>query len=350
MERHDRVLADQFGLSIAQAHEQGLRKTLLWGADKYCFPRERDEPQCWAVPESFLSHNVYGKHTQDRSMRYADPRHLNSGTVIGSLGDLRDCVDAALILIENTWNATFNHRNSDQFYLGKLYARQEVNHTMAITGGRIPNLKGTRKLPQFSGFGTEQTDYHMAVDHESAFTCTQCANVDWMRNIAFDRPGHRSVVKGNSSKKKHPFKPFTIQMPGLVVNALTKLYDAIDHEQPTEEWIKSVQLGTNIATGHIYPLYHGTCRKSNFMSRYMDLWLYPMSRRLLGAASKALEAKEPLTGGMVDGRYWVSSQHYPHDEDGLQGLGGIYTDAEDNMESFIPLTEFCDGYLEELLL
>ncbi|EKJ67423.1 hypothetical protein FPSE_12408 [Fusarium pseudograminearum CS3096] len=350
MERHDRVLADQFGLSIAQAHEQGLRKTLLWGADKYCFPRERDEPQCWAVPESFLSHNVYGKHTQDRSMRYADPRHLNSGTVIGPLGDLRDCIDAALILIENTWNATFNHRNSDQFYLGKLYARQEVNHTMAITGGRIPNLKGTRKLPQFSGFGTEQTDYHMAVDHESAFTCTQCANVDWMRNIAFDRPGHRSVVKGNSSKKKHPFKPFTIQMPGLVVNALTKLYDAIDHEQPTEEWIKSVQLGTNIATGHIYPLYHGTCRKSNFMSRYMDLWLYPMSRRLLGAASKALEAKEPLTGGMVDGRYWVSSQHYPHDEDGLQGLGGIYTDAEDNMESFIPLTEFCDGYLEELLL
>ncbi|PCD33980.1 hypothetical protein FGRA07_09135 [Fusarium graminearum] len=290
-------------------------------------------------------HNVYGKQTQDRSMRYADPRYLNSGT----LGDLRDCVDAALTLIEGTWNATFDHRNSDQFCLGKLYARQEVNHAMAVTGGSIPNLKGTRKLPQFSEFGTEQTDYHMAVDHESAFTCTQCASVDWMRNIAFDRPGHRSVVKGNISKKKHPFKPFTIRMPGILVNALTKLYDAIDHEQPTEEWIKSVKLGTNIATGHIYPLYHGTCRKSNFMSRYMNLWLYPMSSRLLEAASKALEAREPLMGDMVDGRYWVSSQHYPDDEEGLQGLGGIYTDSKDNKERFIPLTEFCAGYLEELV-
>ncbi|CAG1981665.1 unnamed protein product [Fusarium graminearum] len=330
MNRHGRVLADQYGLSIVQAHEQGLRKSLLW-----VLGRSRIVPP----------HNVYGKQTQDRSMRYADPRYLNSGT----LGDLRDCVDAALTLIEGTWNATFDHRNSDQFCLGKLYARQEVNHAMAVTGGSIPNLKGTRKLPQFSEFGTEQTDYHMAVDHESAFTCTQCASVDWMRNIAFDRPGHRSVVKGNISKKKHPFKPFTIRMPGILVNALTKLYDAIDHEQPTEEWIKSVKLGTNIATGHIYPLYHGTCRKSNFMSRYMNLWLYPMSSRLLEAASKALEAREPLMGDMVDGRYWVSSQHYPDDEEGLQGLGGIYTDSKDNKEQFIPLTEFCAGYLEELV-
>ncbi|KAM0349121.1 hypothetical protein ACHAP4_010611 [Fusarium culmorum] len=350
MKRHDRVLADQYGLSIAQAHEQGLRKILLWGVDKYCFPRERDGPQCRAVPESFLPHNVYGKHTQDRNMRYADPRYLNSGTVIGPLGDLRDCVDAALILIEGTWNVTFNHRNSDQFYLGKLYARQEVNHTMAITGGSIPNLKGTRKIPQFSEFGTEQKEYHMAVDHELAFTCTQCAKVDWMRNIAFDRPGHHSVVKGNKPKKKHPFKPFTIQMPGLVVSNLTKLYDAIDHTQPTNEWIKNVKMGTNITTGHIYPLYHRTCRKSNFMSRYMDLWLYPMSRRLLEAASKALGAKEPLTGGMVDGRYWISSQHYPDDKGRLQDLGGIYTDSEDNKERFIPLTEFCAGYLEKLVL
>ncbi|KAL4721847.1 hypothetical protein ACLX1H_011341 [Fusarium chlamydosporum] len=217
MKRHDHVLADQFGLSVAQAHERGLRKSLLFGTDKYCFPRERDEPQCWAVPDSFLPHNVYGSRTQDRSMRYSDPRYLNSGTVIGPLGDLRDCIDAALVLIKGAWNATYKHRNSDQCYLGNLYARQEVNQTMAITGDNVPKLKGTRKLPQYSEFCTEQTDYHITVNHESAFTCTQCANVDWMRNIAFDRPGHRSVVEKNIRKKKHPFKPFAIQMPGLVV-------------------------------------------------------------------------------------------------------------------------------------
>ncbi|CEI67927.1 hypothetical protein FVEN_g7797 [Fusarium venenatum] len=281
-------------------------------------------------------------------MRYSDPRYLNSGTVIGPLGDLRDCIDAALILIQGTWNSTYKHRNSDQYYLGKLYARQEVNQTMAITGGIVPNLKGTRKLPQSSEFGTKQADYHITVDHESAFTCTQCANVDWMRNIAFDRSGYRSVVKNSIRKKKHPFKPFTIQMPGRVVKALTRLYDAINHDQPTSQWIKSVKLGTNIATGHIYPLYHGTCRKSNFISRYMDLWLYPISRKLLEAASKALEGKEPLSADMIDGRHWISSQHYPNNNGGLHGIGGIYTDSQDSNESFIPLTEFCTGYLEEL--
>ncbi|KAL6912432.1 hypothetical protein FSST1_010192 [Fusarium sambucinum] len=227
--------------------------------------------------------------------------------------------------------------------------QRHPDQTMAITGGSVPNLKSTRKLPQSSKFGTQQADYHITVDHESAFTCTQCANVDWMRNIAFGRPGHRSVVKNNIRKKKHPFKPFTIQMPGLVVKALTRLYDAIDNDQATSQWIKSVKLGTNIATGHIYPLHHGTCRKSNFISRYMDLWLYPISRKLLEAASKALEAKEPLSEDMIDGRYWMSSQHYPNDEGGLQSLGGIYTDSEDSRENFIQLTEFCTEYLEELV-
>ncbi|KAJ4247476.1 hypothetical protein NW762_013152 [Fusarium torreyae] len=316
IKRHDQVLADRFGLTIDQAHEHGLRQSLLWGADKACFPRKRDEPQCWGVPQSFLPHNVYGRYTQDRSMRYADPKHLNSGTVIGPLGDLRDCIDAALILIKNTWNATLEYRNSDQYYLGKLYARQEVNRTKVITGGDVPGLKGTRKLPPSSDFGTDQTDYHIAVDHESAFTCTQCENVEWMRNIAFDRPGHRSVIKKNNPKKQHPFKPFTIQMPGLVMTALTRLYEAIDHDQPVSQWIRSVKLGTNIATGHIYPLYHGTCKKSNFIDRYMDLWLYPIARRLLEAASKTLRAKEPLSERMIDGRRWISSQYYPEHEGG----------------------------------
>ncbi|KAM0345842.1 hypothetical protein ACHAPU_006196 [Fusarium lateritium] len=31
--RHDQVLADRFGLTVEQAHEQGLRQSLVWGAD-----------------------------------------------------------------------------------------------------------------------------------------------------------------------------------------------------------------------------------------------------------------------------------------------------------------------------
>jgi hypothetical protein len=336
-ERHNKILADKFGLAIDEAREQGLRQSVLFGADKACFPRLREELQCWAVPESFLPHNIYGKHTQDRSMRYADPKYLNSGTVIGPLGDLRDVIDAALLLIENTWNATFKYRNSDQYYLGRLYGRQEVHRSKAITGS-YPQRKGLQKLPLESDFGMDRTDFHIAVDYESAFTVTQCANVEWMRNIAFTTPDHKSIVKNDNPKKQHPFKPFTIQMPGNIVSALTKLYEALDHGQPATQWMRSIKLGTNIATGHIYPFYHGTCKKSNFISRYTDLWMYPYIRGLLEVAARV---KGPLTQRMIDGRQWISARDSPEG-----GLGGVYTDDGDG---FVSLEHFCGKHLDQLI-
>lgn len=337
MGRHNKVLADRFGLNINEAGRKDIRQSVLFGADKLCFPRLRNEPQCWAVPESFLPHHVYGKYTQDRSMRYADPKYLNSGTVIGPLGDLRQVIDAALLLIENTRNATSKYRNSDQYYLGKLYGRQEAHRTEMMTGS-VPRTKGSRILPPQSHFGTYQMDLHIAVDYESAFTATQCANVQWMRNIAFSSPDHKSVVKKNNPKKQHPFKPFTVQMPGNVVSALTKLYEALDYDQPASKWIREVKLGTNIATGHIYPFYHGTCKKSNFIQRYKELWIYPYAKGLLEAAAKA---KGSLTEQMVHGRWWTPARNYPEDQ-----LGGVFTDEND---AFVSLESFCGRYLEQLV-
>lgn len=337
MGRHNKVLADRFGLNVDDAGRKNLRQSVLFGADKACFPRLRNEPQCWAVPDSFLPHNVYGKYTQDRSMRYADPRYLNSGTVIGPLGDLRQVVDAALLLIENTWNATCKYRNSDQYYLGKLYARQEVHHTEIITAS-VLRTKGSRMLPLEIDFGNRRMDLHIAVDYESAFTATQCANVEWMRNIAFSTPDHKSIIKKNNPKKQHPFKPFTVQMPGNVVTALTRLYEALYYDQPASKWIRKVKLGTNIATGYIYPFYHGTCKKSNFIQRYKDLWIYPYAKGLLEAAA---QAKGSLTPRMVDGRWWIAARDYPEGQ-----LGGVFTDDKD---TFVSLEAFCGRHLNYLI-
>ncbi|RGP66591.1 hypothetical protein FLONG3_8787 [Fusarium longipes] len=337
IERHNTILADRFGLSVDQALKQGYRQSILFGADKACFPRLRDEPQCWAVPESFLPHRVYGKHTQDRSMRYADPKYLNSGTVIGPLGDLREVIEAALLLIENTWNATFKYRNSDQYYLGKLYARQELQRSKDLTGSST-TPGSSKKMPPDDAFGSDRTDFHIVVDHESAFTVTQCANVEWMRNIAFTTPDYKSIVKNDNPKKGHPFKPFSIQMPGNVVSALTRLYEVFNQELPATQWIKRIKLGTNTATGHIYPFYHGTCKKSNFITRYMDLWIYPYARELL---QDAAQARGPLTERMVNERHWISARDSPKG-----GLGGVYTDDGDG---FIPLEDFCSGFINQLI-
>ncbi|CRK19170.1 hypothetical protein BN1708_017729, partial [Verticillium longisporum] len=127
----DQRLADQRGLTVEEVHSKGLRQTVLWGTDKGCFPssgngdeKQRD-PRCWLVPFSTLPRYVWGPETGTGGLPFSDSRFVNSGTVIGPLGDLRTLIDATLALIEDTFDPEYKYHNSDQYYVSTLYARQE---------------------------------------------------------------------------------------------------------------------------------------------------------------------------------------------------------------------------------
>ncbi|KAH6900684.1 hypothetical protein B0T10DRAFT_471334 [Thelonectria olida] len=345
---HDRHLADRYGLTVDEAHARGMRQSVIWGADKGCYPPMWDQPQCWALPPSFLPHNVYGRSTHDGALQYNDPVFINAGTAMGPVSDLRLQMDHALMLINNTYNEDFKYKNSDQYYMGKLLARQETSHTKALTGGTVPGLKGSRWLPPAADFDSNITDLHMAIDYESAFTCTQCGNEGWMRNLQFKNPDNTALMDADVGQEKESFKPFPIQMPGNVRTALVRLYESIVHDTPAEEWIRKIKLGTNVATGQIYGIYHGTCNKNNFKDRFKALWLYADARALLRAATEAFHANRPLAPRKIDGRYWVAPKYYPKDDTLYDPLGGVYTDYYDPKEQFIPLGKLCSAHLYDL--
>ncbi|OAQ99034.1 hypothetical protein LLEC1_02508, partial [Akanthomyces lecanii] len=121
----DARLAERFQLSVSELHERGIRNTIFWGPDKVCWPVEWAAPRCWAVPASHLDEHTFGPNQGDGGMETNDPRWLNSGTVIGPVGDMRTYINATMAEIARTYDANFENRESDQYYLANVWGRQE---------------------------------------------------------------------------------------------------------------------------------------------------------------------------------------------------------------------------------
>ncbi|CRK30083.1 hypothetical protein BN1708_015740 [Verticillium longisporum] len=298
----DQRLADQRGLTVEEVHSKGLRQTVLWGTDKGCFPssgngdeKQRD-PRCWLVPFSTLPRYVWGPETGTGGLPFSDSRFVNSGTVIGPLGDLRTLIDATLALIEDTFDPEYKYHNSDQYYVSTLYARQEYQRALDLNDGVFPGGRDDYTFPE------PRRDGHDVTDATTKSSCAASAS-------------------------------------------LRRLFDALlDDERPVDSaraWIAGLRLGTNTATRHIYAFYHNTCSKKAFVDKYYDSWFFPVLRPLLRAAVRAIQADEPIHPRPIDGRIWVVAHRYPENVELEDEFGGVFTDAAD--EPFIPLQKLCSG-------
>ncbi|KAF5668389.1 hypothetical protein FHETE_5325 [Fusarium heterosporum] len=347
----DQRLADQRGITINELHRTGVRQTVLWGTDKGCWPESETDPRCWLVPFSTQPRFKWGLKTDTGDLQYSDSRFLNSGTVIGPLGDLRKFIDAALILIEDDWNQDFLFRDSDQFYIAALYARQEYQRMVDLNGGDFPEEISGRTLPKQKTGEKDVTEYHITVDFDYAFTQTECHNYRFIRQLQYDNFDLTTTVKEDTLEEGSSFNPYTIQMPSLVYQALHRVYDSLSAEdQPAmtgRNWIRSLKLGTNIGTRIIFAFYHNTCDKTGFVDTFHDAWFYPLIRPLLRVAVKAIEHRETINAEPLDGRMWMAAREYPKRSDLRDEYGGVYTDAPE--EGFVPLQRFCSEDLESVI-
>ncbi|KAK2469307.1 hypothetical protein H9L39_19024 [Fusarium oxysporum f. sp. albedinis] len=247
----DQKLADQRGITVEEVHSRGLRHTLLWGTDKGCFPTGGEDPRCW--------------------LRFSISQ---SGTVIGPLGDLRIFIDATLQLIKDTWDPDFKFHNSDQYSISTLYARQEYQRTLDLNDGEFPGDIGGRKLPRRKKDENDVTEYHLLVDFGYSITQTQCHNDRFMRKLQYKNHDLTATVAEDALEEGENFRPYNIQMPSSLYQAMSRLYDSLlGDERPSmsaKEWVRSLRLGTNIGTGNIYAFYHNTCSKKAFVDKYHD--------------------------------------------------------------------------------
>lgn len=346
----DAKLANQRGIRVDELHAMGLRQTVLWGTDKGCFPGGGADPRCWMVPYSGLSPYVWGPRTKPQGdLPYSDPRFLNSGTVIGPLGDLRTFIEKTLSYINETFDGEYRFRNSDQYYISTLYARQEYQRLLDLNGGKFPLEVNGRYLPTAKQNAEDRTEYHVFVDHASAFAQTRCHNDAFMQDIRFEKHDLTAVVRRDPFHAGDDFTPFAIQMPNAVYQGLHNLFESLPAaDRPTAtagEWIRGLRLGTNVATHKLYPLYHHTCRKEGYVEKHQRSWYYPLIQPLLRAARTRIDDGAPLHPSLVDGRVWTAPQRYPRDAE--DEFGGVFTDHPE--EPFIPLQEVCREHLPAVM-
>ncbi|KUJ07372.1 uncharacterized protein LY89DRAFT_364300 [Mollisia scopiformis] len=82
-------------LSRAAVEAEKIEQSVIFSTQKRCWPREADDPGCFAIPESTLPKDVYGPET-DTDAGTADnpylkyrPRYLNSGVSMGDVAGMK---------------------------------------------------------------------------------------------------------------------------------------------------------------------------------------------------------------------------------------------------------------------
>lgn len=345
-------VADRYGLTVDEAREKGMYQTLLWGTDKGCFPSKRSQPQCWLIPDPPSPHNVWGTRSENGELQYSHSKFLNSGTLIGPLGDVRDFLDAANKYIGEVHDEQESHSNSDQLYISKMYARQEFHRTIEhlSDGQHYPGLEGDRTLPPKRENEDDRTEFHITVDFESAFAQTQCHNDRFMHKLKYNNWDNSATMDKDALDEGDAFKKYNIPMPSYFYQAFVRIFNSIDEkERPgsnARKWVHSLRLGTNVATRRIYAFYHNTCSKKQFVERFKDFWFFTSIDALLKSATRANRQGDPISARPIDGRMWVDAQHHPQNTTDPEGYGGVFTDFKN--ESYLSFREACGEYWEEI--
>ncbi|RDA82864.1 hypothetical protein CP532_4227 [Ophiocordyceps camponoti-leonardi (nom. inval.)] len=358
--RADAQLASRLNISVADARNRNLRQTLFWGPDKICFPFDPRAPRCWAAPPSPLGANAFGPKTGNGEFEFNDPRWLNSGTVIGPVHDLRRLIDETMDEISATYDPHYDLRESDQYYVSNVWARQEYwrsKRAVAGAGGGDGDVSGgpqDRVVPEKRS-EKHETELHVAIDYESHIFQTKAGYEPFLRRLAFSEgDGNQTTVKDDVLQLGDQFKPYPIVMPVGVRRALTRLYDDLDADRrgassSAAEWIRAISLGVNLVTKHIYAVWHCTGLKDSFDEEYRLQWWYPYTMSLLKAAVKSSQAGELISADAIDGRRWAPKKKFPSSLPSKTGevvYGGAWSDADGGR--FVAWSELCAAHEEVL--
>ncbi|KAL8686635.1 MAG: hypothetical protein Q9218_006967 [Villophora microphyllina] len=203
-------------------------QSIVFGADKLCWPNPQSDPACAAVPYSTLPKDVYGPATDNDPDSFNNrPRFLNSGTIMGPAKDVRAVYEAAVAKVEKENRGTIG----DQFVFAEIFGEQEYQREVQrqstkSTGGKwyewISNALGGDESPlsanqtikNMTAVPGRRYEFGIGLDYESKMfqTMTHSAH-----DIEFFAHNDSSIVphilETHPNLKGNPFAmPFDIQM------------------------------------------------------------------------------------------------------------------------------------------
>ena len=334
--RYNKIMKEQAealekeGLLGLDNRGEPISNTLLFAADKICWPRAYFDAGCWAVPDTPMPKNQYGPDT-DHSMTMNRPKWLNSGTLIGPIGHMRDLFNATMENIERNWFDGFDHlvKNSDQYYLSDLWAEQQITRRKArgddvkapLLGHNDDGSDRYGTLPDIPD--DRRTEYHLSLDYNVEIWQTAAGFMEvlgWMsfNNTTPQDPQHEGLRKRLDQLElpddiKRTRGPYDTPTPR--------------DDLPTEKGWEDVILGVDKVLHNVWPLYHLTGDK-NYRDRWWHyVWFLPHAKALLEANTQPRESSEPETIAVVDGvRYIAADTSWMANASAPGRKGGIWTD------------------------
>lgn len=331
---------EQYGEDLVKEHD--IRQSVIFGPDKLCWPIDFSRPACWAVPPGTLPPYAFGPQTSSEFEDLAQPRWLNSGTILGPTQDLIDIFRATLDAIHDHWQT-----NSDQFYFAELYGLQEYTRlsrkpelleerkkeTYAIT---VEDKNDTMLRAEPPKPDDNRTEYHIGIDYESSMfqtlafwrfflTWTRAADSWWPPQDRHDMLPYPSY---NSS-------PYDVRLPADLIESQLP-FDAlrygfgdpdVEHDGVQDTSWTNVELLRNTISRRIPVLLHfaGSGKEKRFRLVWWDkLWFQSRAETLRKLATKV--ASNQISDTPIEGLLWELAEPEEAADVANSGKGGAWSD------------------------
>ncbi|KAL8728676.1 MAG: hypothetical protein Q9166_005240 [cf. Caloplaca sp. 2 TL-2023] len=321
-------------------------QTVVFGADKLCWPNSFSDPACAAVPYSTLPKDVYGSLTDtDPDGFHNRPRYLNSGTVMGPVKDVRAIYKIAVEKVEKENRGTIG----DQFVFAEIFGEQEYQRetkrqSTQGTGGKwyewLSNALGASDSP----FAANQTIKNMTVvpgrqyefgiglDYESKMFQTMTHSAGDMEFLTYnDSAAFAAIMNEHPDLRAFPsVPPMDIQLahgplwyssPGNHSldpkdGILLPHSDKLDDLPEQLDWFE-VPLATNLYSTTVPSLIHINGDKSLLTEWWPSMWYHPYARALVRRYVRSTQTRQAAQAAAAGGQTWWDTRG---------GRGGVWTD------------------------
>jgi hypothetical protein len=327
----DARLTAQLGAGYVRQH--GIYNSIVFGPDKTCFPDNPLRPACWAIPDSPLPSAAFGP-TTDADMAHARPRWLNSGTIMGPVGDMRAMFRATVDKVTKSWDPDYELHNSDQLYFGEVWGDQEYGRTLSRFGkSAVPNPDDEEEekiVPDLED--GRETDVHIGLDYNSSLFQTVAGYEEYLTWMTFHSP--QSIESETVTAREIDLQEDILASP----QPFAAVHD--DAWLSGLSW-RDLSLGINVVTGFVFPVLHFTGDKGLRDLWWSRMWFFPNAERLLRASAKVRQ--DMISETPINGIRWEKNIPYRRKGSGGEGIGAW----SDQGERF-SWNELCGDYEEVL--
>lgn len=343
--RYGMVIQETSGPPSQSVLVPKYEQKVFFGADKICWPNQKEDPACAAVPYSTLPKNIYGAETDTDPLSYRNrPRYLNSGTVIGRAADVRAVYDTAMQKVTDGRGIT-----DDQFIFAEILGEQEYQRetdrkSSQGAGGRwldwLSDALGTSESP-LSGNVTinnstiqpgRNYQYSIGLDYESRLFQVMTHSADDVKHVTYNDSDRLAQIQDeHESLRSRPFSlpidiqradpPYSYAAPGnesedLAERILLPFSANLDDIGQEPTWYET-PLATNMYASNVPSLLHFNGDKSLLDTWWSLMWYSPDSRALLRRYVRSGIGRNAARAADAGGLKWWDTRG---------GRGGVWTD------------------------